>query len=219
MNTKLCGLKIKLCGLRRQEDVQYVNEFIPDYVGFVFADSKRKISPDMALSLIRNLNRNIRTVGVFVNEDVDSIVLITQHVGLDVIQLHGDEDAQYISNIRHTLPKAEIWKAVRVRDEKSIILADSLPVHKLLLDAFSMEAYGGTGRTADLKLIKALRSKMSKPFFMAGGLDINNIENTADAVLPYGVDISSGIETDDCKDKEKIKAVVQLVKGMRGEGI
>lgn len=207
-------MKIKLCGLRRQEDVEYVNEFIPDYVGFVFATSKRKVSPDMASSLISNLNRNIKTVGVFVNEDVANLVSAVELAGLDVVQLHGDEDARYISGIRHALPNIEIWKAVRVRDEMSIIAAEDLLVDKLLLDAFSIEAYGGTGRTVDLELIRSLINKITKPFFMAGGLDINNIQNIADTALPFGLDLSSGIETDGYKDRVKIKAVVELVRNM-----
>lgn len=202
-------MKLKLCGIRRPEDISYVNSFPPDYIGFVFAKSKRQVTAEQAAALARELRRGIQTVGVFVNEPLENLQHIARTARLDVLQLHGDEDEAYITALRqHTdLP---VWKAVRVTDAESLQSADNLSADRLLLDSFSPAAYGGTGKTANWTMIQTARPQT--PFFLAGGLTIDNLTEAIETVHPEGVDLSGGIETDGYKDKEKIKAVVERVR-------
>ena len=115
--------KIKFCGIRRLEDVTYMNEFMPDYVGFVFAPSRRQVSPAVAMALGQELHSDIKRVGVFVNEPIDKLIQTAQTAQLDVLQLHGDEDCSYMDKLHETLKQEtlsyEIWKAVRVKDEEN----------------------------------------------------------------------------------------------------
>jgi len=208
-------MKVKLCGIRRTEDIEYVNEAMPDYIGYIFAESKRRVTPFEAAAFTRKLHPQIKTVGVFVNENIEKIIGITQIVKLDVIQLHGDEDAAYIEKLKENLPTIEIWKAVRVQSEQDILLANELPVEKLLLDAFSPSALGGTGSTADWAIIINSKAKITKPFFLAGGLAMYNIKNAIKSLAPFGVDISSGIETNGFKDRNKILAITSLIKEIK----
>lgn len=205
-------MKIKLCGMRRSEDIVYTNEARPDYIGFVFAKSKRQVSSDFAAELKTMLDTGIQTVGVFVNESVDAIAHISKHVGLHAVQLHGDEDPAFLARLKLSIPHVQIWKAVRVLDEQSIIQASKYAADCLLLDAYSTSAYGGTGEAADWPLIVRLKASLKQPFFLAGGLNPSNIEQAARCVDPYGLDISSGIETGGTKDREKIRAVMQIVR-------
>lgn len=201
-------MKVKLCGMRRPEDISYVNEFCPDYVGFVFAESKRRVNMEQARMLISALQPEIRSVGVFVNESQDRMLEIAEAVRLDVIQLHGDEDYRYIKELRSktSLP---VWKAVRVNTAFDIVKADALPVDALLLDSFTPGVYGGSGRTANWEIIK--KAARRKPIFLAGGLREDNLQEAIRQVRPYGVDLSGGIETDGVKDREKIKAVKERI--------
>lgn len=205
-------MKLKLCGIRRPEDVAYVNEFPPDYIGFVFAKSKRQVTIEQAAALSGKLRSGIQTVGVFVNEPLDHLLQIAQAVGLDALQLHGDEDARYIEalHIRTALP---IWKAVRVTDVESIRRAELLPVDLLLLDSFSPASYGGTGKVANWDVIRD--AKPQKPFFLAGGLNAKNLREAVESVCPAGIDLSGGIETDGRKDREKICAVSAELQAFR----
>ncbi len=206
-------MKIKFCGIRRTLDIEYMNEFLPDYIGFVFAESKRRVSPNEAQMLIEKLDKKIKTVGVFVNEDVASLIETALLLKLDVVQLHGDENSEYLSIVRERLPNCEIWKAVRVTDVESIQNAERLDVDMLLLDSFSKNEYGGTGEMADWELIK--RAKLTKPYFLAGGLNAGNIKEALGVVSPFGLDISSGIETDGLKDYLKIKEIMMLLKELK----
>lgn len=202
-------MKLKLCGIRRPEDISYVNAFPPDYIGFVFARSKRQVTAEAAAELTQKLRHDIQTVGVFVNEPLENLLHIAQTARLDILQLHGDEDDAYIATLRQYtgLP---VWKAVRVTDAESLQRADNLAVDRLLLDSFSPVSYGGTGKTANWAVIQTTRP--CKPFFLAGGLTVDNLKEAIGAVHPDGVDLSGGIETDGYKDKEKIKAVVERVR-------
>lgn len=202
-------MKLKLCGIRRPEDISYVNAFPPDYIGFVFARSKRQVTAEAAAELTQKLRHDIQTVGVFVNEPLENLLHIALTARLDILQLHGDEDDAYIATLRQYtgLP---VWKAVRVTDAESLQRADNLAVDRLLLDSFSTASYGGTGKTANWAVIQTARP--CKPFFLAGGLTVDNLKEAIGAVHPDGVDLSGGIETDGYKDKEKIKAVVERVR-------
>lgn len=209
-------MKIKICGIRRHQDIEYVNEFLPDYIGFIFAKSKRQITSTECLVLKKELDPSIKTVGVFVNESLEKVISTTLVANLDVIQLHGDETKEYILDLKNKLKNSPslkdtlVWKAIRVKGEKDIISGDKLPVDCLLLDSFSKQSYGGTGKTIDLDIIK--NSTIKNQFFLAGGLNIDNILNTLSEVSPYGVDISSGVETDGFKDKNKIEKIINCIR-------
>lgn len=209
-------MKIKLCGMRRPEDVAYANEFCPDYIGFVFAKSRRQVAPEQAGELSSRLRPEIQTVGVFVNEPVERLLEAVRIANLHVIQLHGDEDEDYIRRLRSRtgLP---VWKAVRVSTVFDILKADALPVDALVLDSCTPGAYGGTGRLADWEVI--CRAARRKAIFLAGGLRADNIQRAVRLVRPFGVDLSGGIETDGIKDREKIRAVMALVRGTGTEEI
>lgn len=212
-------MKIKICGLRREEDISYVNQCLPDYIGFVFAGKKRKIDYDSAKLLKSELASSIKAVGVFVNEDIEYIVRLVRDDILDMVQLHGDEDESYILELRNRLshehkPAVPIIKAVRVRSGRQVEEADKLPVDYLLLDAFSKDEYGGSGETFKHELIP----EISRPYFLAGGIDYKNVikilKNISlkNVTMPIGVDVSSSVETDGYKDFEKIRNMVQIIK-------
>ena len=165
-------MKIKMCGLRRPDDIIYANEYLPDYIGFVFAESRRKVSGEEAKNLGAQLDPFIKKVGVFVNEPVRSLITISKQAGLDIIQLHGDEGEEYIKEVKHETGK-ELWKAVRVRMVKDIQEAQRLPADKLLLDSFSEESYGGTGKVMDFAVLD--QADIRKPYFIAGGLTVENL--------------------------------------------
>ena len=207
-------MKIKMCGLRRPDDIIYANECLPDYIGFVFAESRRKVSGEEAKNLGVQLDPFIKKVGVFVNEPVRSLITISEQAGLDIIQLHGDEGEDYIKEVKHETGK-ELWKAVRVRTVKDIQEAQRLPADKLLLDSFSEESYGGTGKVMDFAVLD--QADIRKPYFIAGGLTVENLPEILKKAEPYGIDISSGIETEGVKDREKMLKVIQCVRGGKDE--
>lgn len=202
-------MRIKMCGLRRPDEIIYANECLPDYIGFVFAESRRKVSGEEAKKLGEQLDPLVKKVGVFVNEPLRSLISISEEAGLDIIQLHGDEDDEYIREVRHKTGK-EIWKAVRVRTAKDIQAAQELPADKLLLDSFSEESYEGTGKVMDFAVLD--QAEIRKPYFIAGGLTVDNLPVILRNTEPYGIDISSGIETGGVKDREKMRKVIQLCK-------
>ena len=207
-------MRIKMCGLRRPDDIIYANEYLPDYIGFVFAESRRKVSGEEAKNLGAQLDPFIKKVGVFVNEPVRSLITISKQAGLDIIQLHGDEGEEYIKEVKHETGK-ELWKAVRVRMVKDIQEAQRLPADKLLLDSFSEESYGGTGKVMDFAVLD--QADIRKPYFIAGGLTVENLPEILKKAEPYGIDISSGIETEGVKDREKMLKVIQCVRGGKDE--
>ena len=206
-------MKVKMCGMKRVEDIAYANEVRPDAIGYIFfPKSKRYVTSKQAKSLDQNLNQTILSVGVFVNETIKNVVEIAKEVPLDVIQLHGDEDLDYIKDLK-TKIEIPIWKAVRVKETKDIKEAEQLPVDRLLLDTFTEEKdmYGGTGKVMNYDLIP--KEGISKPFFIAGGLHNKNIKEITEKVHPYGIDISSGIETDGYKDLIKMKEIMEITGG------
>ena len=203
-----------MCGLRRPDDIIYANECLPDYIGFVFAESRRKVSGREAKKLGEQLDPSIKKVGVFVNEPLRSLISISEEAGLDIIQLHGDEGEEYIKEVKHETGK-ELWKAVRVRMVKDIQEAQRLPADKLLLDSFSEESYGGTGKVMDFAVLD--QADIRKPYFIAGGLTVENLPEILKKAEPYGIDISSGIETEGVKDREKMLKVIQCVRGGKDE--
>lgn len=201
--------KIKICGLSREEDIIAVNETMPDYIGFVFAESKRRISREKALELKKLLNPNIKAVGVFVNAPITEVANCCADNTIDLIQLHGDESDEYMAQLKSITDKP-IIRAVRVRSTEDIMKADHLPCDYLLFDAYIKDQYGGSGVTFDWSLIP----KIEKPFFLAGGLDRTNINEAVRQCDPYCLDISSGVETNWRKDNKKIKEIVTIVRSI-----
>lgn len=221
------GPGIKICGLSRIEDIQAVNEYLPDYIGFVFAPSKRQISGQAAATLKKELSPAIKAVGVFVNSPIDKITALVQQGIIDAVQLHGDmetfETPQYARDLREALkalrkePPKELPKdppdfvpvirAVRVRDEKDILCAAAYPSDYLLLDTYVKGQYGGCGICFDWTLIPHIE----KPWFLAGGLDVSNIKDALDTEA-FCLDVSSAVETNGKKDPEKIKEIIQTVR-------
>ncbi|MGN1339667.1 MAG: phosphoribosylanthranilate isomerase [Oscillospiraceae bacterium] len=201
MNTK-----IKLCGMFRECDIDYANEAQPDYIGFVleFPKSHRSIDMLTAEKLKRRLSPEIKSVGVFVNSPETTCAEYANRGIIDLIQLHGGEDAEYIGRLRE-LTTAPIIKAVKVRSAEDIAQAQCLGADFLLLDNGT-----GTGQSFDHSLID--RAAIRQPFFLAGGLDPENLRRAALEIQPYCVDLSSGIETDRVKDREKMLAAVRAVR-------
>ena len=200
--------RIKICGLRRPEDIQAVNQAGADYAGFVFAPSKRQVTPNLAAKLITQLNPGIMPVGVFVNAAPEEIAAIVQQTGIRAVQLHGDEPPEEMAQLRKLCPQVHLWRAVRVQRRSDLLQADQLGADALVLDAYSPVQYGGTGLIGDWDLISSVL--ISTPFFLAGGLRADNLELAIRMVQPMGVDLSGGVETDGVKDKEKILQTVAL---------
>ena len=202
-------ISVKVCGLTRPEDIDAVNRFAPDYVGFVFAPSRRQVSPETARRLIRGLAEGILPVGVFVNEVPQRVAFIAAMCGLRVIQLHGDEDSETQDEVRR-LTGREVWKAVRVKDRESLLEVTEGRADRYLLDAYHPEQRGGCGQTFDWSLLKEIPSEK---IVLAGGLMPENVAQAVRDIQPYGVDVSSGVETDGQKDPEKIKEFIRSVRG------
>lgn len=193
-------MKIKLCGLTRPCDIEAVNELQPDYIGFVFAKkSRRYVSPEKAEELKAMLAPGIQAVGVFVNEEPEQIVSLLEAGTIDVAQLHGQEGEREIRQLRE-LTDHPLIQAFRIDTEQDVERANASTADYVLLDSGA----GGTGTVFDWDLLQAIR----RPYFLAGGLDTENLGTVKAKLNPYGIDVSSGIETDGYKDKEKMTAFV-----------
>ena len=198
--------KIKICGLTRTEDIEMVNEFLPDYIGFVFAKSRRQVSAEQAKELKNKLRPAIKAVGVFVNEKPENIAEIANQGIIDLIQIHGDEDAAYCAQLRK-LTQAPIIKVVRVEREDDLAGIEEFDCDYYLFDTLSSKEYGGTGKAFDHSLL--YNKEIKKPFFVAGGLNQDNVAAVIEVIKPFGVDTSGGVETDGIKDVNKIKEFIK----------
>lgn len=199
--------KIKICGLRRKEDITYVNECLPDYIGFVFAPSRRQITKEQAMDLKQMLNPKIKAVGVFVNEKPEVILDLVKSGVIDVIQLHGDESENDICKLKKDT-KSPIIKAVRVKNSDDIWRADTLSCDYLLFDSYQKGSYGGTGMSFSWEIIP---DDLKHPYFLAGGLNESNIEQAL-RIPAFGYDISGGVETEGVKDYKKIKKIMSMIR-------
>lgn len=197
--------KIKICGLRRREDILAVNEARPDYCGFIieFPKSFRSVTADKVRELVKDLSPEIKGVGVFVNAPVEFVSGLMNDGTLALAQLHGQEDEAYIRELKKLTDKP-IIKAFSVKTSEDIEKALQSPADYILLDQGS----GGTGMTFDWSLIP----KIERPFFLAGGIGAENLEQAIREIRPYAVDLSSSVETDKWKDSEKIRNVVDIVR-------
>ena len=237
--------KIKMCGISKVETIPAIVDAKPDYMGLVFAPSKRQVTVEQAKTLVDELHKQyekafgkvtvpmntdtaqdsqdsqdnqefvqgnsnfekIKTVGVFVNETVENLLKIAKEVKLDVIQLHGDEDESFIQTLKEQ-SNVEVWKAVQVRSAADAEKWIDSSADMLLFDAYHKDERGGTGEVFDWSSL----DEFERPFMLAGGIDSTNVARAIRTVRPYGIDISSGIETDGVKDDEKIKAFTHIVR-------
>lgn len=194
--------KIKMCGLSRECDIDYANEVMPEFIGFVFAEkSKRYVSPEKALELRQKLDRNIIPVGVFVNAEPQFIAGLVENKVIDIVQLHGSEDNNYISALRR-LTDAPVIQAFRIEKPEDIQKAEQSPADYVLLDSG-----GGSGKTFDHSLIN-----INRPYFLAGGLTPENVGEISGRLKPYAVDASSSLETDGFKDINKMRAFADALR-------
>ena len=209
-------MKIKTCGLFREEDIDYANELKPDYIGFVFAESKRKVSVEKAYNLKNKLDKEIKAVGVFVNDNLDFILNLIKEKIIDIIQLHGNEGKDFLDNLK-TKTNAKIIKFIPVENTDSILKSVDMPADFILLDNLK----GGVGKTFNwnylkeaFELNKIFFKIFGKKYFLAGGL---NKENIGEALKfnPYCMDLSGGLETDGIKDFEKMKYIINIAKNYK----
>ena len=217
--------KVKMCGISKVETIPAVVEAKPDYMGLVFAPSKRQVTVDQAKILVEELNRGyakkygsdtehdkndtIKTVGVFVNETIDNLVTIANEANLDAVQLHGDEDEAFIQSLKERT-NVEVWKAIQIRTAADTEKWIDSSAEMLLFDAYHKDERGGTGEVFDWSSLDAFE----RPFMLAGGIDSTNVARAIRTVRPYGIDISSGIETNGVKDDKKITAFTKIVKSI-----
>lgn len=219
--------KIKMCGISKVETILAIVDAKPDYMGLVFAPSKRQVTVDQAKSLVKELHKQygnrysrdevqcsndvvqefIKTVGIFVNETIDNLVTIATEVNLDAVQLHGDEDEAFIQSLKERT-NVEVWKAVQIRSAADAEAWIDSSADMLLFDAYHKDERGGTGEVFDWSSL----DEFERPFMLAGGIDSTNVARAIRTVRPYGIDISSGIETEGVKDNEKIKAFTNIVR-------
>ena len=210
--------KVKMCGISKVETIPAVVEAKPDYMGLVFAPSKRQVTVEQAKILIEELHKQcinhydtkvVKTVGVFVNETVDNLVTIANEANLDAVQLHGDEDETFIQSLKERT-NVEVWKAIQIRTAADTEKWIDSSADMLLFDAYHKDERGGTGEVFDWSSLDAFE----RPFMLAGGIDSTNVARAIRTVRPYGIDISSGIETNGVKDDEKITAFTKIVKSI-----
>lgn len=191
-------VKIKICGLRRQEDIDFVNILKPDYIGFILtAGFRRSIDYETAKALKSRLDRSIKAVGVFVDEGIESINRFIDGGIIDIAQLHGSESADFCSQIN--IPVIKVFKPCNF---------NKISEYESAADYFLFDSGTGTGRAFDWNEIP----KTEKPFFLAGGLDKNNVKTAVENIKPYAVDASSSVETSGFKDFDKIKGFMEKIK-------
>ena len=192
--------KIKICGLRREKDIDYVNELKPDFIGFILtAGFGRSITRETAKSLKARLSGDITAVGVFVNEGADVINSFIEQGIIDIAQLHGSEGAELCERIN-----APVIKFLKCDGD----VEEKIAEYENAVDYFLFDSGTGTGNTFDWSKIP----KTEKPFFLAGGLGAENLKKAINEINPYAVDLSSSVETDGFKDFDKIKKVTEIVK-------
>ena len=215
-------VKVKFCGITQEDTVPVLLDTQPDYVGFVFAPSKRQVTVEQAQFIARSLQDGLKTtsgakciscVGVFVNETIPTIVEIAKAVPLSVVQLHGDETITYIETLRNQLQEqqlesVEIWKAIQVQGKEDILPWEQAPIDGLVVDAYSKEERGGTGKIIDWSLLEGVQV----PYYLAGGIGLHNVARAIRRLQPYGLDMSSSLETNGQKDAKKIRTMSQLIK-------
>jgi phosphoribosylanthranilate isomerase len=201
-------MRIKICGLFRDEDIDYVNEARPDYAGFVFANSKRQVSPPLAQYLRFRLAEDIVPVGVFINAPIAEVAALYHSGTISVAQLHGTEDESYILQLKKICGTKNNYKPIQViKVIKSEDLKKNIPA--TAADYYLIDSGAGSGKSFNWEQLGS--KKFGKPWFLAGGIGLKNIKQAA-ALKPFAIDISSGAETDGVKDREKILELISIVR-------
>lgn len=194
--------KIKMCGIRRPEDISFANAVRPDYIGYVFYEkSKRYVTPSAAVRLSSMLDDSIVIVGVFVDAPADEVITLYKSGTIGIAQLHGSEDDNYIMQMKNA--GVPTIKAFIIRSEEDIERAEKCPADMVLLDS---------GMGSGCKFDHSLVAKIRRPYFLAGGLSPDNAEEAVEALHPYAVDASSGLETDGFKDLQKMRLFAERVR-------
>lgn len=195
--------KVKICGLSRECDIEYANRLKPDYIGYVFWQrSRRYVTREQAEALTRRLDGAITPVGVFVDEEPELVSRLANDSTIKLIQLHGHENEEYLRELK-SMTDAPIIKAFKIRGDEDIEKANTFPSDYILLD----NGYG-TGQTFDWSFVRGIK----RPFFLAGGVNADNVRDAIDKLSPYAVDISSGVETDGHKDFDKMLHFINKVR-------
>lgn len=212
-------VKLKICGMRRPEDIEMANRYEPDYIGFVFAESPRKVSYEQAKELSSLLNEDIVPVGVFVNEHMKLIVDLFKDGIIEIAQLHGDEDEKYIRNLKdksieETGKQIPVINAIEIKegadyDDELLKWRDSAS------DYFILDSGKGSGKTFDWSLIDKENEFFKNSIFLAGGLNSENLALAIEEFNPFAVDLSSSVETDGFKDEKKIKKIIEIMENYR----
>lgn len=198
-------VKVKICGLTRKEDIEYVNKYKPDYAGFVFSKSRRRIDLNKGKELTTNLNPGIKKVGIFVNESLDYVDYISKALKLDVIQFHGEEDENYINNFSDYT----VWKAIKIKDKDDILNLNYEYIDGILLDS----TIAGSGKSFDWSIANNI--KFNGQLILAGGLNSDNVKDGILKFNPNIVDVSSGVESFYLKDENKIKMFIEKVRNIK----
>ncbi|MGL5042712.1 MAG: phosphoribosylanthranilate isomerase [Culicoidibacterales bacterium] len=197
-------VKIKICGLKTEQDIVYANKVKPNYIGFVFAPSKRQVTIDQAILLKAHLNPQILAVGVFVNQPISFIGQAIKAKTIDIVQLHGDEDDKYMSELQeqYSITVIQANRVAQISDIKKTT------AEYQLFDTKVEDAYGGSGQIFDWSIL----ANCQGPFFVAGGLCYTNIRQAIEVTRPYAVDVSSGVEVDGQKDLQLMKQFVEIIR-------
>lgn len=200
--------KIKICGIKTIEEVRIVNQFPVSFMGLIFAPSKRQVNLEIARNLVKNFRKDIEPVGVFVNESVENINQLIGACGLKIVQLHGEETVDKCRSIN-----AKVWKSISIKDEKSLINIEAYApyVEGILLDTYSKDEKGGTGKVFNWELVKDLSKKYK--IILAGGLTPDNAVEAIQMVHPQIIDLNSGLETNLMKDETKIRLLFEKLSG------
>ncbi|MBD7913237.1 MULTISPECIES: phosphoribosylanthranilate isomerase [Clostridium] len=202
-------MKIKICGITSEKEIEFLNDLQPDYIGFVFAKSKRIVSKEKSKLLYDKLDKKIKAVGVFRNNEIEYVKDILKLVPLNVVQLHGDEDEDFLSKLREDF-KGEIWKGVCINDENDIKDINKIEVDSLVLDGSNP----GEGKIFPWKYMD--NKLLEKKLFLAGGINEDNVLAAIEEINPYGIDLSSGVESiidgKRIKDEIKVKRLIDKVR-------
>lgn len=202
-------IKIKICGITNKEDALWATNLGVDALGFVFADSPRRVSPRIAQEIIEFLPPFICRVGVFVNEDRERVEEIARNCNLTILQFHGEESPSYCQGFRE-----KVVKAFRIKDEEILKKIGQYKVDAYLLDTYSPSEYGGAGKTFNWHIARKIK-EFRVPIILSGGLNPTNVKEAINKVRPYAVDVSSGVEKEKGKkDPEKLKDFVKIVRKM-----
>lgn len=201
--------KVKICGLRRKEDIAYVNAYHPDYAGFILSKPfRRYVSTEALFEMKNDLDPDIAAVGVFVDESAEYIMHYLKHGLIDIVQLHGSEPDDLILTLKKEYPEVPVIRSFEVKSAETLDAANRCPADIVLLDSGK-----GSGRTFAWELL----AHMKRPYILAGGLNPENVEEAVRTLRPYGVDTSSGVETDGIKDETKIRDFIEKVRSIQEE--